>query len=63
MTKNQVQPPLKPCTAWALSNWGYPWGTYRTRREAIEEAVTSTGKPWKMIRDHFAVTKVQVTPL
>jgi hypothetical protein len=62
-SKKQVQPPIKPFTAWALSNWGTPRGTFRTRRQAIEDAVESSGKPWAKCCKYFAVTKVRVTPL
>jgi hypothetical protein len=61
--KKSAQPPLKPYTAWALTNWGNPWGTCRTRKEAITLAEQAVGEPWSAAKTHFAVHKVQVTPL
>jgi hypothetical protein len=64
MTKKKLkQPAIKAHEAWCLSNWGLPRGTFRTRRQAISDAVDSAGEPWAKCRKYFAVTKVKVTPL
>lgn len=61
--RSSDQPLGKAYTAWTVYNWGIPWSTERTRREAIEYAVYITGKPWKVCRKYCSVRKVKVTPL
>jgi hypothetical protein len=43
---------------WLLTNMGIPRGVYRTRKEAIREAVESFDEPWSKTRRAFKVTKV-----
>lgn len=60
--KKRNQPYGKEHVAWGLFNWGNPWGTFRTRKDAIKEATDATGEPWKKTRATFRVQKVKVTP-
>jgi hypothetical protein len=58
--KRQEQPGPKPFIGWALYNWGIPRGVYTTRRQAIEDACTSSGEPWTKVRMYYRVAKVRV---
>jgi hypothetical protein len=64
MTKKMLeQPPLKPYTAYALTNWGIPLGVYRKKKDAIAEAKRAVNEPWSKAKRYFAVHRVNVTPL
>jgi hypothetical protein len=58
-----AQPFGKEHIAWGLFNWGCPWGTFRTRRDAIVQCGLITGKDWAENRKSCRVQKVRVTPL
>lgn len=60
--QKRKQPHGKEYVAWGLFNWGNPWGTFRTRKDAIEKATDAVGEPWKKARTMFRVQKVKVTP-
>ncbi len=57
------QPPARTKTAWAVYQWGRLWSVERTRREAIKEALYSSGESWKKTQAYFRVVKVTVTPV
>jgi hypothetical protein len=52
--------PKRPINAWALSNMGNLWRTFRTRQEAIQEAEYETGEPWGVCREYMEVWRCEV---
>jgi hypothetical protein len=62
--KKRMPPLLKTFeVCWCYSNFGVPWGTARTRREAIEAAERETGEPWRIIKDRIEVRRVKLVEL
>lgn len=61
MKKKPTQPGPKPFIGWALYNWGIARGAFTSRRQAVESAENSSGKPWKECREYFRIAKVRVT--
>jgi hypothetical protein len=61
--KLDEQPHGKTCEKWGLYQWGLLWEVHRTKRDAIDSAVASSGEPWAKTKAYFRVQRVKVTPL
>ena len=59
---NRPNPPLlkRGTQCWALSNFGNLWGTFRTRKDAIDDAEFALGVPWSEAKASMEVRKVTV---
>lgn len=46
---------------WLLTNNGIPRGIFRTRKDAVADAVNSTHEPWSETGKNFEVRKVWIS--
>jgi hypothetical protein len=60
MSRHRICHSIQPFW-WLLTNNGIPRGVFRTRKDAVADAIGSTREPWSVTGKNFEVRKVWVS--